>query len=94
MAKTVVEFMLSEKGKLEAQKDSKTSNLEETDGDAGMAREQSYLVTSDLNSELKEGKNCRGFNDSLKTVFVRHKRYETPAVSRGCNPKEGLINYR
>jgi len=54
-----------------------------------MASEQSHLV----NSELKEDKNCRGFNDSLKSIFVRHKRYEIPAVSRGWNPKEGLINY-
>lgn len=93
MVKTVVGFMLPEKGKLEAQKDSKTSNFEENDGDAGTAREQSYFVKSDLNSELKEDKNCRGFNDRLKSLFVRHKRDEIPAVSRGWNPKEGFINY-
>lgn len=74
MVKKVVGFTESEKGKLEAQRDSKTSNFEENNGDAGMTREQSYLINSDLNSELKEDKNCRGFNDSLKSVFVRHKR--------------------
>lgn len=61
--------------------------------DAGMARNPSYLVNSDLNSELKENKNCRGFNDSLKSMFVRHKRCEIPAVSRGWDHEGGLVNY-
>lgn len=50
-------------GQVGGPRDSKTSNFEENDGDAGMAREQSYPVNSDLNSESKEDKNCRGFNE-------------------------------
>lgn len=87
MVKTVVEFTNSAKGELEAQKESETPNSEEKNGDSGMAREQSYLDNSDLNSVLTEDKNYRGFNDSLKSMFVRHKRCETPSVSKEWKPQ-------
>ena len=93
MVKTAVGFRHSEKDKLEAQKDSKMLNFEENDRDTAMAREQNYLVNSDLNSEFEEDTKCTGFNDSLKSVFVRHQRDEIPVISRGWKPKEGLINY-
>lgn len=58
--------MRSENGKWEARM---TSKFEENDGD-GTARIQSYLTNSDLNSKLEEDMKCKGFNDSLKSMFV------------------------
>lgn len=83
-------WVYTEKGKLDTQKDSKTLNFDENYGDAGMAREQSYLVKSELNSELNDIK-CMGFNDRLTSMLVRHQRDKIPAISRGWYPNEGLI---
>lgn len=74
--KRAVGFMRSEKGKWEAQM---TSKFEENDGD-GTARTQSYLTNSDLNSKLEEDMECKGFNDSLKSMFVIHQGDEMLAM--------------
>lgn len=93
MVQTAVGFTHSKKGKWEAQKESKTLNFEENYGDAGTAREQSYLVNSDLNSKLEDTK-CIGFNDSLKSMFVRHQRDEFQQwVGDGTPKKASIITY-
>lgn len=72
-------WVYTEKGKLDAQKDSKTLNFDKNYGYAGMAREQSYLVNSELNSETEEDTKCIEFKDSLKSMFVRHQRDKNPS---------------
>lgn len=84
---TAVGLTHSEKGKLEAQNDSKTLNFEGNDGDVGMATERSSPVNSGLNSKWEEDTKCIRINDSLNSMFVTHQRDEIPAVSRGRNPK-------
>lgn len=84
---TAVGLTHSEKSELEAQNDSKTLNFEGNDGDVGMAREESSLVSSGLNSKLEEDTKCVRINDSFNSMFVTHQRDKIPTISQGWNPK-------